>query len=271
MIHAVIGLGEVGNALKAVLVARGKVVEGLDLGDEPRSSLLKNRYVLNVCFPFRTPGDGVSLPEAQQEFVDNVTRWVDKFYPGSIHLIVVHSTVAPGTTNMLNSSLGKHVVHSPINGKHNSTVKSPCIRRDPEPGRTMEAYIEDLPKWFGGPEALKQRVLDVFASVWDKIIWLGDARNSELMKLLATTYYAVNISWVQLVKQTCDALGTDYDYVTSMFRELPDSEDWRVDTKFPGYIGGHCLIPNLRILTSIFPDAGLQAILDRNKHFEEDK
>lgn len=95
MNHLVIGLGEIGSALRSVIRA-----EGYDpmKNTKPPEGMVFD--VLHICFPFDTVF-------AQQ--VKAYRRYLD---PAGEQLVVIHSTVPIGTSRKLEAH------HSPVRGKH---------------------------------------------------------------------------------------------------------------------------------------------------------
>ena len=71
--------------------------------------------------------------------------------------------------------------------------------------------------------------------------------DSEWSKVLATTHLTLMITWVQEVERICDEFGLDYGQVTDFFQIQRDVK--RVI--FPGFIGGHCLIPNVKLIKKV--------------------
>ena len=253
MIHHVVGLGEVGGAILCNLKDAGYTVDGSDISDYAGPKVMSgyrhctSPICMHVCIPF-----------SHQDFGDWVGAWAQTIGE-RLSLVVIHATVPPGTTQTLSKHIearglprGIPVVHSPVNGKHKSTG-------------SMEVYIKSLPKFFGGHQKDKGLVEREFREVWD-VCWLGDARITETMKLLATTYYGLLINWTQFVHKICKAIDMPYEKVMSVFTMI-DSEDWRIDNKYPGKWGGHCIEPNFELLYSIFPHSLLEAMAELNEEF----
>jgi UDP-N-acetyl-D-mannosaminuronate dehydrogenase len=72
----------------------------------------------------------------------------------------------------------------------------------------------------------------------------------ELAKLLETTYFGVLLAWAQEMDRFASAAGARYDEVTRFFAEV----DFFPPVTFqPGYIGGHCVIPNSHLLDCLRP------------------
>jgi UDP-N-acetyl-D-mannosaminuronate dehydrogenase len=243
MRHIVIGLGEVGGAIMANLKDTGYDVVGYDAGEEEASQEdRKEPHWLHICFPFLAP----------KPFAASVAEWTRD---SGCELVIVHSTTAPGTTRAVTEKAQCITVHSPVNGKHITS-------------RTMETYIRTLPKFFAGPRTVEKSVTRELRNVWD-ICWLSnDPAVTEFMKILATSYYGLLINWTQYVHRACKLHDLPYAKVMSVFN-LIDSEDWRIDNKYPGKWGGHCIIPNFELLRKFAPHDLLEAMHRLNDEHKE--
>ena len=94
----VVGLGEIGRPLLEILRGAHQA-EGRDLEDRPFDGV----QVLHLCFPFSS------------DFVSSAARYVSLYEP---EVVVVNSTVVPGTTAEIQEKTGVPAVYSPVRGKH---------------------------------------------------------------------------------------------------------------------------------------------------------
>jgi hypothetical protein len=97
MKHLVIGLGEVGNALRTILECSGY---DLDKGVVPTE---REFDFIHICFPY------------SDNFEKEVRGYKEMFKP---RVVVIHSTVPVGTSKALGA------VNSPVRGKHPDLVQS---------------------------------------------------------------------------------------------------------------------------------------------------
>jgi UDP-N-acetyl-D-mannosaminuronate dehydrogenase len=141
--------------------------------------------------------------------------------------------VAVGTSAQFNA------VHSPIRGVHPHLAEGIC---------TFEKY-------FGGERAVE--AADLFASLGINCITTDKAENTEAMKLWDTTYYGWNIVFEKAVHAYCEEHRLDFDIVythanrgyNSGYADLGmDNVQRPVLKHYPGKIGGHCVIPNAKLL-----------------------
>jgi UDP-N-acetyl-D-mannosaminuronate dehydrogenase len=226
----VIGLGEVGRPLFEVISdhmeAVGIDIQPVEFHDECE--------VMHICFPFQVPN-----------FVDQCVDYINKYGP---KLTVINSTVSPGTTRKVFQKAGTAIAYSPVRGKH---IK-------------MKQEMLHYDKFIGGidPES-SQKTADHFQAVGMKTRILSSPETAELAKLTETTYFGVLIAWAQEVERYCDQMSVSYDEVTSIFEEIAYLPPVKY---FPGIIGGHCVMPNIKILRESFKSDLLEAIEKSNEY-----
>jgi UDP-N-acetyl-D-mannosaminuronate dehydrogenase len=223
------GLGEVGRPLARIL-ARTYTCCEVDITpvelDRPCS-------VLHICYPFQI-----------QDFLGASLAYIEKYNPA---LVIINSTVAPGTTeNLWERSGGRPVAYSPVRGKH----------------ANMERDMLRYKKFVAGCDAHSTgEALTHFSGAGFKTATFRTPRLAEVSKLLETTYLGVLIGWAQEVERTARALGGTFEDVNAFIEEI----DFLPSHIFPGVIGGHCVLPNIAILKEQFQLEFLQAIVDSNR------
>lgn len=113
-----------------------------------------------------------------------------------------------------------------------------------------------------------QRAVEHFEKVGMKTELLSSPEASELAKLSETTYFGLLIAWAQEVERYCDHLSLNYDEVVSIFEEITFFPPVKYS---PGIIGGHCVMPNIEILSRLGHSEFLHAIKwsNRNKTARE--
>jgi UDP-N-acetyl-D-mannosaminuronate dehydrogenase len=224
----VVGLGEVGRPLLEVVVERYPAV-GIDI--EP-VEFRGECEVMHICYSFQ--GD---------EFVEQTAAYVKEYSPG---ITIVNSTVAPGTTRAIYDATKAAIVHSPVRGKHYK----------------MKEELRHYSKFVGGiTEEWSGRAAEHFQSLGMKTTVLSSPEATELAKLSETTFFGLMIAWAQEVERYCDRLSLDYDEVVSFYEEIGFFPPVKY---FPGLIGGHCVMPNIEILKSVFKSDILEAIEGSN-------
>jgi UDP-N-acetyl-D-mannosaminuronate dehydrogenase len=220
----VVGLGEVGRPLLEVL-SKAHDVEGIDL---PPRDVTGSIQIMHVCYPAEI-GDFVAVTEG----------YVRRYQPS---LVVIHSTVPVGTTARVQARITVPVVHSPVRGKH--------VRMAEE----LVRYV----KYLGAADdTAAAQAADHFRAAGIRTHRLPSPEATELAKLTETTYFGVLIAFAQDVDRMARTVGVSYDDVASFFDEVPYLPRVRF---FPGIIGGHCVLPNIRLLKRQFSSRLLEAI-----------
>jgi UDP-N-acetyl-D-mannosaminuronate dehydrogenase len=224
----IIGLGEVGKPLLEIMKGRYRTF-GVDINQPAPVSQCD---VMHICFPFQS-----------DKFVRQVVEYIHQYRPA---LTVINSTVAPGTTRSIAVESGTAVVNSPVRGKH----------------ARMQEELLHYTKFVGALDPRSgQRAVEHFERIGMKAKLLASPEASEIAKLTETTYFGLLIAWAQEVERYCTKLGANYDEVVSFYDEIKFFPQVKY---FPGEIGGHCVMPNIAILSQQFPSGLLQAIVQSN-------
>jgi len=226
----VVGLGEVGAALAAVL-DRTETVLRHDLDrvkiDEPIGTM-------HLCIPFQSP----------HQFETVALGYINRFQPA---LTIINSTVLPGTTRSIAEKSGSAVAYSPVRGKH--------VR--------MEHDLVHYYKFVAAPSRTDAANAEAhFQAAGMKTRRMTEVESLELAKLAETTYFGVCIAFAQEMNRYAERVGGEYSEAIDFFEEVDFLPRQRY---FPGFIGGHCVIPNIKLLLQIAPSQALEAILDSNE------
>ena len=248
----VVGLGEIGRTLFELLKETDSfTVYGLDLDDakmyathQDQSKLPQKIETMHVCLPCKN----------QDSFVATVASYVKQFKPD---LLIINSTVPPRTTKKVQQSCKCLVAHSPARGVH----KSP---------EHMKWEMKRWTKYVGGVDAKAAKATcKHFEQMGLKVKTLKSCAETELAKLFETTYRAWMIACFQEMHRISRASGVDFDDVVDF---LEDTHRIRLDRPimFPGFIGGHCLIPNTELLLQSYDSEFLRLILKSNQKRREE-
>lgn len=232
----VVGLGEIGSAMIGVLEASGKC--RIFKKDVKPLEVKENIDVMHVCIPYF------------ENFADIVAEYIGQYRPG---VTIINSTVRPGTSQEIYKKTGTNIVHSPVRGKH-PNLKDGLLRfikfigpTSGEAGRLAKEHFEGL--------GIKAEILKSSAE-------------TEVGKLLSTTYYALNIAFHQDMERICRKYGADFKQAVSRFNATCTMDiEHKVPrpVMYPGSIGGHCLIPNIGILKKDVESKFLDAVLESNE------
>ena len=226
----VVGLGEVGGALAEVLERKHAVLKH----DIERREFSDPIGVMHICIPFQSGA----------QFEPLAIDYIHRFKP---KLTIVNSTVLPGTTRSLADKTHTAVVYSPVRGKHVKMAKD------------LLHYV----KFVAAPQhEWAEQAAAHFQEHGMKTHTLAKPETLEVAKLGETTYFGVIIAWAQEFNRYVDRVGGDYDEAINFFEEVAFLPRQRY---FPGFIGGHCVIPNIHLLLQIDPAPLLEAVIDSNE------
>jgi UDP-N-acetyl-D-mannosaminuronate dehydrogenase len=242
----IVGLGEVGRPLFELLRESDKFsvyafdvdeAKMREVGQNP-NSLPSEVNTMHVCIPYKDAG-----------FEDAVVNYVKKFRP---KLVIVNSTVAPGTTMSLRKRCNCLVAHSPIRGVHVSLEH-------------MKWELKRYTKYVGGANAeAGEAARRHFEKMNLKTKVLRSCTESELAKLFETTYRAWMIACFQEMHRISRSFDADFDQITD-FIEDTHRMRWDRPIMFPGVIGGHCVIPNTDLLLKSYDSEFLHLIEESNE------
>lgn len=177
--------------------------------------------IIHICFPY------------SDEFVSEVKRYQKLYKP---KYTVIHSTVPVGTSAKCNA------IHSPVIGLH------PFLKES----------IETFTKYLGGKQA--GEVADYFRRANIKVYITDKSETTELMKILSTTKYGLDIEYTKEVKRLCDKYKVPFEMWTLWTKnynqgyEQLGHPEYRRPELIPimKKIGGHCVLSNAKLLKSKF-------------------
>jgi UDP-N-acetyl-D-mannosaminuronate dehydrogenase len=223
----VVGLGEIGGPLLAILREAHRAA-GRDIEDRPFGGV----QVLHLCFPYTS------------DFVSSASRYASLYEPEAV---VVNSTVVPGTTREIQEKTGVPVVYSPVRGKHARMTDELRRYRKFVAGTSAQAVV---------------LVEDHFAAVGITTQRMSSPEALELAKLLETTYFGVLVAWAQEMDRFAEAVDADYWETIDFLEEI----DFFPPVSFqPGYIGGHCVMPNLELLEQVRRSPFIDVMRESNR------
>ena len=225
MTDIILGMGEVGETLFDLLVDRKFDCIGIDLEDSKCKNYTENKIIENPQYLH------VCLPGELEKFTDIVIEWINKIK--NIQVVVIHSTVKPGTTKNIQERSSIPILFSPVRGVH---------RR----------FLDDIKKYtkfisFDHAE-INSEIKKDLEKRFRKVEWMSTTKTAELAKILVdTTYYGWLINYAQITKMICEKENVDFDEMWKFADEIHENLGNR-PKMFPGIIGGHCVIPNLNLV-----------------------
>lgn len=261
----VVGAGIVGNAFyegmrHAFNVVRydtrpefsdvGSLVELLQTVDGP----------IFVCVPTPMNPDGSASTAIVEDVVRNIYGWGER-------IVVIKSTVPPGTTDRLNKIFGPTL----------SVVFNPEFLTEANPVEDFKN--QDRIIVGGNPEAT-QIVANIYSIAYFGVPQFQcDATTAEMVKYVGNCFLATKISFANEISQICEKLGVAYEGVINL--AMLDKRLGRSHWKVPGPDGHYgfgltCFPKDINALIAVAIELGvdpkiLRAAWEKNLEVRPEK
>ena len=224
----VAGLGEIGLPILK-LISKKEAAVGYDLNTQ-----LMNSRKFKKFENMETRFLHIAIP-VNKNFNSNVIELNNKFQP---KCIILHSTISPGTTQQIQNKLKIPLIFSATRGVHKRMLK------DLQKYTKFFAISKNAPK--------KQWAITEYRKTMKKCgirtKQMSKPETLELAKILCdTSYLGWLINYAQLTNTIAIKHNVNYDEMWTFSDEIHEELGNR-PKMFPGFIGGHCVIPNLDLM-----------------------
>tara|TARA_Y100000034_G_scaffold135871_1_gene209529 strand:- start:877 stop:1710 length:834 start_codon:yes stop_codon:yes gene_type:complete len=262
----IVGQGYVGTAIKVGFEPYYEL-ETYDKYNDIKSTcdlndLVAECEVIFVCVPTPMNEDG----SCHTDIVESVVKEIDECFSEEKPIVVIKSTVPPGTTNRLHKKYkGVEVIFNPE-------------------FLTEANFIEDFKNQtriiLGGTRKGTNLLRQIYSKIFPTahIIKTGSI-TAEMVKYMTNAYLATKVSFANEIKEISDKVNADYDKVVeyATFDERLGKTHFGVpgpDGEY-GY-GGHCLPKDLNALISVAHELGvetevLEAVVETNDRVRENR
>ena len=222
------GIGEIGKPILKLL-AKNKLTVGFDLNRDLMDERKFEKYK-----KLKTSFLHITIPVTNR-FINDVLKLYKKFQP---ECVVIHSTIKPGTTEKLQGKLPIPVIYSATRGVH----------------KRMSNDIKRYTKFFvistNAPRSkwASSKYVKLMKRCGIKTKKMSKPETLELAKIVCdTSYLGWLVNYAQLSNLIAIEHGVNYDEMWSFSDEIHEFLGNR-PKMYPGYIGGHCVIPNLDLI-----------------------
>lgn len=256
---AIVGYGVVGRGMERLFRDRFEVViydPAKGYGD--RASVNESDLAV-ICVPTNQLPSGAADTSA----VEQVASWIQT------PLVLIKSTVPPGTTDALSARYGKQIHFSPEYMGESKYFTPPWKYPDPADARSHAFCI------IGGPQASDIAAFFMKCMSVDTVYALVSNVEAELTKYMENAFFATKVTFCNEFARIAQAFGVDYKKLR---------ETWLLDPRInrnhtlvfedePGY-GGKCLPKDIAAIVSAAKGAGyvptlLQAVIDANERIKD--
>ncbi len=257
----IIGQGYVGTALKVGFEDYYNVetYDKYDLSKSTKSSIkrvVEFTDVIFICVPTPMRKDGTCYTGIVEEVIREINETADG------HIVVIKSTIPPGTTDRINTEYTKSTV-----------IFNPEFL-------TEANFIDDFKNQnriiLGGDRKGTSKVRQLYSRLFPQatIVKTG-AKHAEMVKYFTNCFLATKVSFANEMKHICDSIDLDYDKVVeyATYDERLGKSHWAV----PGPdgdlgFGGHCLPKDLSAMVNGFDTLGLlEAVEQVNDQVRENR
>ena len=224
----VVGIGEIGKPIFQVLSKKFLTV-GYDINPKlmNKKKFLKTKDIpvdfLHVCIPF------------SKKFLNVIDSLIADFNP---KCVVIHSTISPYTTEKIQKKHSIPILYSATRGVHKRMLMD------------LKRYQKffSVYSWAPNSKWAIKNYRNRLSKTNIKTKQLSSPLTLELAKIVVdTSYYGWLINYAQISNMIARKHRVDYDEMWSFSDEIQKYVGNR-PKMFPGFIGGHCVIPNLELI-----------------------
>ena len=261
MTIGVIGQGYVGTAIKLGFQDHYNVVtyDKFDLAKSTHSKiedLVEETKIIFVCVPTPMRKDGTCYTGIVEEVIREINETAND------HIVVIKSTVPPGTTDRFNHEFSNVTV-----------IFNPEFL-------TEENFLDDFKNQnriiLGGSRKGTNKLRQIYSKVFPKavIVKTGD-KHAEMVKYFTNTFLATKVSFANEMYNICEQIGIDYDKVVeyAIYDERLGKSHWAVPGPDGDFgFGGHCFPKDLSAIINKFDTYGLlESVEDVNNQVRENR
>ncbi len=193
-----------------------------------------------ILIDVQTPTDEDGIPH--YESLKEVSKQVGRYMKRDA-LVVIESTVAPGTTE----NVVKPILEQESKLKAGKDFSLAFSYERVMVGRLLHNII-NYPRIVGGiDEDSAKRAIDLYKNIVKAQLHPTDIITAEVAKVVENTYRDVNIAFANEMALICESLGVDVFKIRDLVNTLPNdpsnpSANPIRNMHFPGAgVGGHCL------------------------------
>lgn len=238
----IIGYGVVGKATaKALGISYYFDLKGNNVSLEDAS---KKEYIF-ICLPTPTI-NGKCFTADIEKVVKKISQ-----HRGKGNVIVIRSTVTPGTTRKLSQKYQIPIIHHPEFLTENTAY---------EDTKNPDLLI------FGCDD---KKVRDKFAKIYQSFScpkFKMDSISSEILKYTVNTFYATKVIFANQLYDLCQKYGVNYDLIRDAMYQRKWIGKNHLDVWHKGYrgAGGNCLPKDLEVFATFSKLPLLETVLKIN-------
>ena len=172
-------------------------------------------------------------------------------YPQSENaIIIIRSTVLPGTCRAIHEATGLNVV------SHPEFLSEDTLDKDASDPMLIVLGIDN--------SVLRKHVWSLYNASKCQLKVETDTVTAETIKYALNTFFTTKVIFANMLYDICQKSGADYDTIKTVLTKHPwgSGNHWRVIDKGGRGAGGHCLIKDLKAFQT-YAQSDLLKLVDR--------
>ncbi len=223
--------GEVGSTIYDLLDDAHYWCAGRDIvGENEKIASNEKIKFMHITIPYIN----------QKQFTSAVIGYAKEIEP---EIIIIHSTVIPGTTRHIRKQMEKWAGRS-------SLAYSPCRGQHGDLLTDFKRYD----KWVASEQKCRDAVEFHLKHIGMKTIGFSDRQweQLEVSKLIDTSQYGILIMYAQIANRLAEKYHINYEIIRDFMSQTNELYNNRPDIT-PGYVGGKCVRQNIELMMRIMP------------------
>ena len=266
MIIGIIGQGFVGSAIREGL---GNFYDILTYDidshkcNSTREDICKKSDIIFVCLPTPMKKSGECDTRILESAIEELSRISNA--SNSSPIIVIKSTVPPGTTARINKSTNLSVCFSP---------------EFLTEANSFDDFKNQTRIIIGGPRPATSKIKQMFRKAFPEVPIIKTGSNTaETVKYFTNCFLATKVIFANEMYDICNAAGVDFDKVTEY--SLHDKRIGKSHLMVPGPdgdrgFGGHCFPKDLEAMIYFANNKNsdadlLKSVLDKNNKLRKNR
>jgi len=239
---AVIGYGHLGKSIaKTHNIKKYFDIQGSSATLEEIASC---RYIF-IALPTPTING-----ECDTHLVREYCKQLAQYPQAENAIVIVRSTVIPGTCRAIHNATGLNVV------SHPEFLSEDTLDKDASDPTLIVIGVDD--------EILRKPMWDIYNGSKCKINISTDTVTAETVKYALNNFFATKVIFANLFYDVCQKSSADYETIKTVLTKHPwgSGYHWKAIDKGGRGAGGHCLVKDLKSFAT-YSDSKLLKLIDQ--------
>ena len=245
----IVGMGVVGQAMQKAF----DIPVYFDINSLKSNTTLKDvakKQLIFLCLPTPTFYNGKQENMPIEEIVKQIAGY------GNRNFFVNRSTTIPGTTRRIKNSIGVQVIHNPEFLSEDTALED---TKNPD-FIAIGSDIDCEPARIALTKFYRENYLEGVLNFMDSV-------TSEMLKYAMNMFYALKVSYGNLIYDVCQLNGSDYEKIKECMYKSKYIAPNHLEVMHKGYrgFGGKCLPKDLKAFNAYIQTKLLELVEYMNK------